>query len=179
MGLEDPASGRLAVSVVVPARNEEACLGACLQSLVEQSGISFEIIVVDDGSTDRTRQIAESFAGIRVINPPPLPLGWTGKNNAVTAGAKVASGEWLLFTDADTIHHPGFARACVGRGKAARCDFAFLFSRAGSAWLLGESSDAGDLRRTGCAIQAIGCERSGVSSSGGEWTIHSGFAGGL
>jgi glycosyltransferase involved in cell wall biosynthesis len=107
MGLEDPASGRLAVSVVVPARNEEACLGACLQSLVEQRGISFEIIVVDDGSTDRTRQIAESFAEIRVINPPPLPPNWTGKNNAVTAGAKVARGVWLLFTDADTIHHFG------------------------------------------------------------------------
>jgi glycosyltransferase involved in cell wall biosynthesis len=107
MRLEDPASGRLAVSVVVPARNEEACLGACLQSLVEQSGISFEIIVVDDGSTDRTRQIAESFAGIRVISPSPLPLNWTGKNNAVTAGAKIARGEWLLFTDADTVHYPG------------------------------------------------------------------------
>jgi glycosyltransferase involved in cell wall biosynthesis len=112
MGLEDPALGRLAVSVVVPARNEEACLGACLQSLVEQRGISFEIIVVDDGSTDRTRQIAESFAEIRVINPPPLPPNWTGKNNAVTSGAKVSRGEWLLFTDADTVHYPGsLARA--------------------------------------------------------------------
>jgi cellulose synthase/poly-beta-1,6-N-acetylglucosamine synthase-like glycosyltransferase len=74
------------VSVIVPARNEEACLGACLASLVAQAGIAFEIIVVDDGSTDRTRAIAESFPGVGVIEPGPLLAGWSGKNNAVTAG---------------------------------------------------------------------------------------------
>lgn len=97
------------VSVIVPARNEEACLAACLQSLVTQAGVDFEIIVVDDRSTDRTREIAASFAyqRVRLIEAGPLPAGWTGKNNAVTAGARVARGEWLLFTDADTVHLPG------------------------------------------------------------------------
>src|SRR5215469_18748234 len=95
------------VSVIVPARNEEASLGACLESLVSQDGLDFEIIVVDDGSTDRTRAVAKSFRQIRVIQPDPLPEGWTGKNNAVTAGAREARGEWLLFTDADTVHKPG------------------------------------------------------------------------
>jgi len=95
------------VSVIVPARNEEACLGACLESLVAQTGVKFEIIVVDDGSTDRTREIAKSFAGVRVVEPAPLPLGWIGKNNALVAGAKAARGEWLLFTDADTVHRGG------------------------------------------------------------------------
>lgn len=95
------------VSVIVPARNEEASLGACLESLVAQTGTHFEIIVVDDGSTDRTREIAQSFAGVRVIEPAPLPSGWSGKNNALTAGAREAHGDWLLFTDADTVHHPG------------------------------------------------------------------------
>ncbi len=99
-----PTSERPAVSVIVPARNEEASLGACLQSLVSQTGLDFEIIVVDDGSTDRTRQIAQSFAGVQLISAPPLPEGWTGKNNAVAAGAQQARGEWLLFTDADTVH---------------------------------------------------------------------------
>jgi glycosyltransferase involved in cell wall biosynthesis len=100
------------VSVIVPARNEEACLGACLESLVAQEGVGFEVIVVDDGSSDRTRVIAESFPGVRVIEPGPLPAGWTGKNNAVTAGARRARGEWLLFTDADTVHRPeSLARA--------------------------------------------------------------------
>jgi cellulose synthase/poly-beta-1,6-N-acetylglucosamine synthase-like glycosyltransferase len=102
-----PASAPPAVSVIVPARNEEACLGACLQSLVAQSGIPLEIIVVDDHSTDRTRQIASSFPRVQVIEAGEVPAGWTGKNNAVTAGSKLARGEWLLFTDADTIHLPG------------------------------------------------------------------------
>ena len=95
------------VSVIVPARNEEASLGACLRSLVEQEGVSFEIIVVDDGSTDRTREIAQSFAGTRVVTPGPLPAGWSGKVNAVACGAALARGLWLLFTDADTVHFPG------------------------------------------------------------------------
>ena len=100
------------MSVIVPARNEEACLGACLQSLTEQSGVSLEIIVVDDASTDRTREIAQSFPTVRVVDADPPPSGWTGKNNAMRAGAQVARGEWLLFTDADTVHKRGsLARA--------------------------------------------------------------------
>lgn len=113
----DTASTKPAVSVIVPARNEEACLGACLQSLVAQhtstNHLPFEIIVVDDHSTDRTREIAASFAEkvcdqeFRIINAAPIPVGWTGKNNAVTTGAQAARGAWLLFTDADTVHLSG------------------------------------------------------------------------
>jgi glycosyltransferase involved in cell wall biosynthesis len=100
------------VSIIIPARNEEASLGACLESLVAQTGVSFEIILVDDHSTDRTREIATSFAKVRAMEAGPLPVGWTGKNNAVTTGARQARGQWLLFTDADTIHLPGsLARA--------------------------------------------------------------------
>ena len=102
------------VSVIVPARNEEACLGACLESLVAQTGVSSEIIVVNDASTDRTREIAQSFPRVRVVDAGPPPSGWTGKNNAMATGASVASAEWLLFTDADTVHRPGsMARAVV------------------------------------------------------------------
>jgi len=109
MAATDTVSGRPTVSVVIPARNEEARLGSCLDSLLAQRGVAFEVIVVDDHSTDRTREIALSFGNpqIRVIEAGPLPDGWTGKNNAVTAGSKAARGEWLLFTDADTIHLPG------------------------------------------------------------------------
>lgn len=100
------------ISIIIPARNEEASLGSCLESLVWQAGVPFEIIVVDDASTDRTREIAASFPGVRVVEASPLPAGWTGKNNAVITGARAARGEWLLFTDADTIHLPGsLARA--------------------------------------------------------------------
>ena len=93
------------VSVIVPARNEAACLGECLRSLVKQEGVSYEIIVVDDHSTDATREIAASFP-VQVIAADPLPAGWSGKCNAAWSGAKIAKGKWLLFTDADTKHAP-------------------------------------------------------------------------
>ena len=109
------------VSIIVPARNEEASLADCLRSLAAQTGISFEPIVVDDGSTDRTREIAECF-GVRVISAPPMPPGWTGKNNAVIAGAAVARGAWLLFTDADTVHLPGSLARAVAEAKLENAD---------------------------------------------------------
>src|ERR1700751_4732557 len=109
----DSVSGRPMGSVLVPERNEEAWLGLCMQSLLAQTRVRFEIIVVDDGSTDRTREIAESFPGVRVISPGPLPAGWSGKNNALAAGASQASGEWFLFTDADTVHLPGSLAASL------------------------------------------------------------------
>src|ERR1700685_819989 len=114
------------VTVIVPARNEDVCLGSCLASLLGQREIAqdtssqavpFEIIVVDDHSTDRTREIAASFPGVRVIEAGPLPRGWTGKNNAVAAGAREAHGEWLLFTDADTVHLPGSLARSLAEAK--------------------------------------------------------------
>ena len=125
MGVSVPQPSEMAnpeVSIIVPARNEEASLGDCLRSLTPQTGVAFEIIVVDDASTDRTREIAESFAGVRVISAPPLPPGWTGKNNAVIAGAAVARGDWLLFTDADTVHVPGSLARAVAEAKEHRAD---------------------------------------------------------
>ena len=79
------------ISVIVPARNEEACLADCLRTLVGQAGPSYEIIVVDDHSTDRTRAIAEGFA-VRVAAADTLPAGWSGKCNAAWSGARVAKG---------------------------------------------------------------------------------------
>ena len=109
----EPITAPPQISVIVPARNEGACLADCLYSLTTQSGVSFEIIVVDDHSTDRTREIATSFPAVKVIEAGPLPAGWTGKNNAVTAGAHAARGTWLLFTDADTVHLPGSLAAAL------------------------------------------------------------------
>ena len=105
--------------MIVPARNEERCLGACLESLLGQAGVSFEVIVADDGSTDRTRAIAESYDGVRVITPEPLPEGWGGKSNACASAARLAEGEWLLFTDADTVHVSGSLRAALDEAKQA------------------------------------------------------------
>ena len=101
------------LTVIVPARNEEDCLADCLESLVCQSdeffklGRDWELIVVDDDSSDRTAEIARGFAGVTVIAAEKLEAGWVGKNNAVWTAARRARGRWLLFTDADTIHEPG------------------------------------------------------------------------
>ena len=180
---------RPVVSIIVPARNEEASLPACLQSLIAQTGIDYEIIVVDDDSTDRTAEIALSFtnkagvavdeeigldatdydttgkgmassragndldktngtAGSRALpasvsfggdEPPastdvrvrpavhlisalPIPANWTGKNNAMAAGATVAKGKWLLFTDADTVHKPGSLARAVAEAEEHGAD---------------------------------------------------------
>ncbi len=117
-------AGRPTVSVIVPARNEEACLGACLESLAAQAGVDFEIVVVNDGSTDRTREIAQSFPRVRLVDAGPPPAGWTGKNNSMAAGASLARGAWLLFTDADTVHRPGSLARAVA--EAGSCAAAFL-----------------------------------------------------
>ena len=111
-----------AVSVIIPARNEESCLGACLESLVGQQGVEFEIIVVDDASTDRTAGIAGSFAGVKVLAASPPPAGWSGKSNAAQAGADVAHGEWLLFTDADTVHAPGSLASSLAEARTHDVD---------------------------------------------------------
>ena len=107
----------MTISIIIPARNEEACLRECLQSVVAQSGMECEVIVVDDHSTDRTSAIAESVAGVKLISAPELPTGWSGKCNACAAGAKVAKGKWLLFTDADTVHSAGSLAKTVSEAE--------------------------------------------------------------
>src|SRR6202795_957209 len=119
---DSPAGAIPEVAIIVPARNEEASLGDCLASLTAQTGVAFEIILVDDGSTDHTREIAQSFAEVRVICPEPLPGGWTGKNNAVIAGPKEAHAPWLVSTDADTVHLPRSLARALAEAKREGAD---------------------------------------------------------
>src|SRR5271165_2032731 len=98
------------VSSIVPARNEEATIVAAVESLAAQPEIK-EIIVINDQSTDGTGalllQLSSRFAQLRVLETRELPAGWVGKNYAVSLGAAQATGDWLLFTDADGVHLPG------------------------------------------------------------------------
>jgi len=105
------ASGpRQSVSIIIPARNEEHNLPTLLRSLVSQPVKPREIIVVDDGSTDRTAELARELGAI-VIPSLPLPDGWRGKTWACHQGAQAAAGDLLLFLDADTWFEPeGLAR---------------------------------------------------------------------
>ncbi|HWF03042.1 MAG TPA: glycosyltransferase family 2 protein [Candidatus Angelobacter sp.] len=116
------AQAKVTLHVIIPARNEDDCIGRCLESLVAQEGISFQIIVVDDGSQDRTRAIAESFPNVQVISATEPPPGVMGKCNALITGAAGSNAKWLLFTDADTIHHPGSLAAAVKEAEERHVD---------------------------------------------------------
>jgi 4,4'-diaponeurosporenoate glycosyltransferase len=93
-------------SIIIPARNEAHNLPQLLNSLNRQPVKAREILVVDDGSTDRTAEIATGM-GATVIASQPLPPGWRGKTWACHQGALAARGDWLLFMDADTWFEPG------------------------------------------------------------------------
>ena len=96
------------VSVILPARNEEGFIEKCLNSLIEQDYDNYEIIAINDSSNDLTGDIikkySEKFPKVIFVNAKPKPDGWMGKNWACMEGYKRASGDLLLFTDADTTH---------------------------------------------------------------------------
>jgi glycosyltransferase involved in cell wall biosynthesis len=119
---EPRSQADVSVQVVVPARNEQECIGRCLESLNTQQGIGFKITVVDDGSTDSTREIAQAFSGVRVIAAPEPAPGVSGKCNALIVGSAGATAKWLLFTDADTFHYPGSLARAVGEAEERGVD---------------------------------------------------------
>jgi glycosyltransferase involved in cell wall biosynthesis len=104
------------VSAIIPARNEEASIARAVESVAMQPEVG-EVIVVNDQSTDRTAEILADLASrvpkLRVLNAGELPRGWVGKNHAVSIGAAAATGDWLLFTDADTFHALGAVRRAL------------------------------------------------------------------
>lgn len=120
------------VSVVVPARNEERNIDRCVRSVLATRYPALEVIVVNDHSSDATARIARTIAAgdprVVVIDAPDLPDGWFGKQWACTTGARVARGELLLFTDADTRHAPDLLPRAV---NALRDRNAALLSIAG------------------------------------------------
>jgi len=93
------------VSVLVPARDEAACIGGCVRALLDQEGVELELLVLDDGSTDGTADVARAAAAgdprLRVLAGAPLPVGWLGKPHACAQLAEAAGGEVLVFVDAD------------------------------------------------------------------------------
>ena len=98
------------VSVIVPARNEERSIARCLESLLAQDYADFEVVVVDDQSSDATPEIIAALGAdnprLRLVSGTPPPSGWLGKPHALSEGVAVACGEILLLTDADTVHTP-------------------------------------------------------------------------
>lgn len=120
------------VSVIVPARNEAHNIARCVSSILATTYPNLELIVVDDSSTDGTAAMAlEAAKGdprARVITCPPLPEGWFGKQWACATGAKVARGNILQFTDADTVHGADLVTRSINAMRRTEAD---LFSVAG------------------------------------------------
>jgi chlorobactene glucosyltransferase len=118
------------ISVLVPARDEEANIGTCVRSLLAQDYPDFELIVLDDSSTDATPRILADLAGqdsrLRVLKGTPLPEDWLGKNWACHQLAQAAQSELIVFTDADTRHAPNLLRDAVAALEADQADFLSL-----------------------------------------------------
>jgi chlorobactene glucosyltransferase len=114
------------VSLLVPARNEARSIEACARGLLSQDYPDFEVIVLDDESTDGTSDILQRIAAqddrLRVIHGQPLPAGWLGKNWACQQLSQAATGDYLFFTDADTSHDPLMLRDSIAAAVAARAD---------------------------------------------------------
>lgn len=124
------------ISILVPARNEEANISHCVTSLLNQTYPEFEVLVLDDGSTDYTVEILREIKlhhrnsnRLKIIEGKPLPDGWIGKCWACEQLAQIAKGEWLLFTDADTHHHPGTLTAAFLLAEERHADLASLWPR--------------------------------------------------
>jgi chlorobactene glucosyltransferase len=114
------------LSIIVPARNEARQIEQCVRSLLAQDYPHFEVIVVDDRSHDDTAAIVARMAAedprVQLISGEPLPAGWVGKPWALHQAAQRARGEWLLFTDADTIHEPNASTASLVYARAHNLD---------------------------------------------------------
>jgi glycosyltransferase involved in cell wall biosynthesis len=105
------------VSIIIPACNEARHIRSALQSVLQQDYKNLEIIVINDRSTDDTGQIlaalAAEYANFRLVTIAELPTGWLGKNHALYCGAQQATGELVLFTDADIVMTPDTLRRAV------------------------------------------------------------------
>jgi glycosyltransferase involved in cell wall biosynthesis len=126
--------GNPRVSIIVPARNEEGDIELSLTRLFELDYTNYEVIAVNDRSTDRTGEIMEKMAAranvhgrLRVIHHRELPPGWLGKTHAMWTAANSATGDWLLFTDADVQFKPDSVRRALAYAEAERADHVVLF----------------------------------------------------
>lgn len=126
-------SGSPMVSILIPARNEEKSIRRCLRALMRQDYPNFEIIVLDDNSTDETSKAVSDFAEknkkVKLISGKPLPEGWLGKSYACQQLSENAKGRYLLFTDADTLHFKNSVSSAICALEKNKIDALSVFAR--------------------------------------------------
>jgi cellulose synthase/poly-beta-1,6-N-acetylglucosamine synthase-like glycosyltransferase len=136
-----PGRDRIHCSVVIAARDEEARIEQAIRNVLAQGGVELELIAVDDRSRDRTGEIVQRMAQrdgrVRVIRVETLPEGWLGKCHACHLGAAVATGDWILFTDADCWLRPDVIARALAQAKSEQADHITLVSglARGNRWL--------------------------------------------
>lgn len=126
-----PVTSGPLISVIIPARNEARNIERCLRSVLATQYAPIEVIVVDDRSTDDTAELVEPATGhrLQLVRGTEPPSGWFGKQWAIVQGYRVAKGELLLFTDADTKHEPELIPRAVGALRAERVDLLTVLPR--------------------------------------------------
>jgi cellulose synthase/poly-beta-1,6-N-acetylglucosamine synthase-like glycosyltransferase len=147
-----PESDGPDLTVVVPARDEESSIEACLRSLVDSTGLRLQVIAVDDRSTDRTGHLMDAIAAearadnrphhFDVVHITDLPAGWLGKPHALAAGAERAAAPWILFTDGDVLFGPRALELALRQATELHADHMVLaptiiFHSAGERAVLG------------------------------------------
>jgi glycosyltransferase involved in cell wall biosynthesis len=130
------ASGEPRVSIIVPACNEAETVEETLRRLLSLEYSNYEVIAVNDRSTDRTGELMDGVAAgaagagrLKVIHIRELPAGWLGKTHAMWTAASQATGAWLLFTDADVLFRPDVLRRAVAYAETERADHVVVFPR--------------------------------------------------
>ena len=128
--------GNPRVSIIVPARHEEAHIAPALTTLLKLDYDNYEVIAVNDRSTDRTGEVMNQIAltpeakgRLKIIQITELPSGWLGKAHAMWTAANQATGDWLLFTDADVLFRPDVLRRALAYAEAESADHVVLFPR--------------------------------------------------
>src|SRR5690349_4725377 len=135
-----PPTNAPLISVCIPARNEERNLHTCVETILAQDYPNFEVIVLDDRSTDGTleilRQLAARDGRLKAIHGTNLPNGWAGKPHALFQASAAAKGEWLCFVDADTFLSPNTLSACFAKASETQADIFTImtFQILGSFW---------------------------------------------
>ncbi|MCA9395773.1 MAG: glycosyltransferase [Candidatus Omnitrophica bacterium] len=130
---ESPLQYSPKISVLIPCRDEASTIEENILSLLKQDYPHFEVIVLDDHSTDNTaailKRLADKNRNLRFISGKDLPEGWQGKNHACAQLAEAAEGEWLLFADADTRHEPDMLRSAMQTLLEEKADLLSTFPR--------------------------------------------------